>query len=43
MTRETIPPSNRNAKIVDEVETGSHAEKLATVHDDSHIVLAEQG
>src|SRR5215475_9395916 len=43
MTRERISPSNRNAKIVDEVETGCHAEKLVAVHHDGDIVLAEQG
>src|SRR5262245_9406735 len=33
---------NCNPKIVDQVETGRHAEKLIAVHDDGDVVLAEQ-
>src|SRR3984893_6881245 len=32
-----------NPGIVDQVETGRHAEKLIAVHDDGDVVLAEQG
>src|SRR6516225_12392149 len=35
--------SQCNPKIVDQIETGRHAEKLIAVHDDGDVILAEQG